>query len=113
MRRVMTALSALLATAPLTLTAPLPAGAATGTLVVEGDRVPRTRLVNPAPGCYALPWFPLFTRASVVNSTDADVILYSGEGCKPGLLSAATSVRAGATRERTLTGTHSVLVQST
>ncbi|MET8141155.1 hypothetical protein ABZU32_12670 [Sphaerisporangium sp. NPDC005288] len=113
MRRAMSALSALLATAPLTLAAPAPASAATGTLVVEGDEVPRTRLVNPAPGCYALPWFPLFTRATVINSTDADVILYSGEGCKAGLLRAATSVRAGTTRERTLSGTHSILVQST
>ncbi|WP_248958695.1 hypothetical protein [Sphaerisporangium perillae] len=113
MRRVMTALGALLAAAPLALTAPSPATAATGTLTIEGDEVPRTRLVDPAPGCHALPWFSLMTRVTVINKTDADVIIYSGEGCKRGLLRGATLVRAGTLRERTLTGTYSLMVQPT
>ncbi|GGK89112.1 hypothetical protein Sme01_49380 [Sphaerisporangium melleum] len=112
MRRVMTAAGALLAAAPMAFAAPPPASAATGTVVIEGDRVPRTRLADPAPGCHLLPSFPLLSRVSVINSTDADITLYPGEGCRAGLLRPATTVKAGTTRERTLTGTYSLLVQA-
>lgn len=113
MRRALTTLSALLAAAPLTLTVPWPAAGAVGSLTVQSERIPRTEFVDPKPGCYALPFFPLMSRVSLINNTDADVILYSGENCRPGLLRVATRVRAGTTRERTLTGTHSLKVEPT
>ncbi|GAA3846666.1 hypothetical protein GCM10022226_82890 [Sphaerisporangium flaviroseum] len=111
MRRVLTTLSALLATAPLTLTAPWPAAAAVGTLTIQIEGVVHAKFVDPAPGCFTLPSFGLMSRVLVINNTDADVILYSGETCKSGFLRAASGVRAGTTRERTLIGTHSLRVQ--
>jgi hypothetical protein len=113
MRRALTTLGALLAAAPLTLTAPRPAGAAVGSLIIQAEGLARTQFFDPAPGCYALPSYPLMTRVSVINNTDADVVVYSGENCKPGILRAATRVRAKTASERTLTGTHSIRVWPT
>ncbi|MEU8272332.1 hypothetical protein AB0B89_34920 [Sphaerisporangium sp. NPDC049002] len=111
MRRVLTTLSALLATAPLILAAPGPAVAATGKLIITTEGVTRNQFFDPAPGCYGLPSFRLLSRVQVINATNADVIVYSGANCRSGLLHAATRVPAGTVGERTLTGTHSVQVQ--
>ncbi|MEU9886324.1 hypothetical protein [Sphaerisporangium sp. NPDC051011] len=81
-----------------------------GELLVETERLPRTKLVHPKPGCYVLPRFPLMSLVTVTNGTNADAILYSGENCKPGFLRAASRVRAGTTSRHTLTGTYSLLV---
>ncbi|RCG17774.1 hypothetical protein DQ384_39650 [Sphaerisporangium album] len=131
MRRALTTLTVLLAAAPLTLAAPWPATAAdaapgsgpgprhaagrgdenaVGELLVETDRLPRTKLVRPKPGCYVLPRFPLLSLVTVTNGTNADAIIYSGENCKPGFLRPASRVRAGTISRHTLTGTYSLLV---
>ncbi|WP_424533151.1 hypothetical protein ACOZ38_22450 [Sphaerisporangium viridialbum] len=113
MRRVLSTLGALLATVPLTLTAPGQAVAATGKLIIMTGGVARNQFFDPAPGCYGLPSFRLLSRVRVINQTNADVILYSGENCRPGFLRATTRVPAGTVGERTLTGTHSIQVQPT
>jgi hypothetical protein len=110
MRRALTSLGVLLAAAPLMVATGPPAAAATGTLVVQADGMVVTQLTNPKQGCYELPAFTLLTRASLVNKTDVDVFLHSGPGCKRALLRPVTRVRPGTTRERTLTGTYSVMV---
>ncbi|MEO3807733.1 hypothetical protein ABGB17_01880 [Sphaerisporangium sp. B11E5] len=111
MRRALTSLGLLLATTPLMIAATPPATAATGTLVLQSDGLMIAQFTNPKHGCYELPEFSLLTRTALINKTDADVVLYSGPGCKRGLLRAATRVRPGATRERTLTGTYSLSVR--
>lgn len=111
MRRTLTSLGLLLAAAPLMAATTWPASAATGTVVLRDGASLIAKFVNPKPGCYELPEFSLLSRVSLENKTDADVVLHSGTGCKRGLLRAATRVRAGATRERTLTGTYSLSVR--
>ncbi|GAA1516333.1 hypothetical protein GCM10009677_57060 [Sphaerisporangium rubeum] len=111
MRRALTSLGLLFAAAPLMAATTQPATAATGTVALRADGTLVVTFVNPKPGCYELPEFSLLSRVSLDNKTDADVVLHSGAGCKRGLLRAATRVRAGATRERTLTGTYSLSVR--
>ncbi|MFC6084543.1 hypothetical protein [Sphaerisporangium aureirubrum] len=112
MRRALTSLGVLLATTPLVIAPGLPATAATGTLVVQADGAVVTTLTNPKQGCYELPEFSLLTRVSLENKTDTEMVLHSGLGCKRGLLRAATRLRPGTTRERTLTGTYSIAVKA-
>ncbi|MDH2426330.1 hypothetical protein [Sphaerisporangium sp. TRM90804] len=110
MRRALTALSALFAAAPLVMAVPPPAAAATGTLVIEGEGVPRTQLDNPAAGCYSLPSFPFLSRAVIANNTNVEVVVYSGPDCKRGLLRAGVRIPAGTAKHRRMMGAHSVKV---
>ncbi|GII82613.1 hypothetical protein Ssi03_06030 [Sphaerisporangium siamense] len=119
MRRTLTTLSVLLAAAPLPLMALCPASAAgwgngdaDGDIVVETSSLPRTRFSHPAPGCYSLPKFPLLSTVTVTNGSNTDVIIYSGEQCKPGFLRPATRVRAGTSSRHTLTGAYSLMVDN-
>ncbi|WP_214416777.1 hypothetical protein [Sphaerisporangium fuscum] len=84
----------------------------TGTLVIQGEKSPRTRLVDPAPGCYALAPFPLLDRVTVTNGTNTGVIMYFGLGCKPGILHSPTRVPPGTGVERILTGAQSIRVEA-